>query len=170
MFHAVRELRARFGAAVIDKHIVSHTESLSDLLEVALVQKETGLLAGDQLRCCVLMVVPLFETIEDLERAPVILGELLAHPGLRSLLVPSIAGRPLQEVMLGYSDSNKDGGFLASSWALYRATQRLQALFDEHGVQLRLFHGRGGTVGRGGGPTFEAILAQPPGSVRDSSA
>jgi phosphoenolpyruvate carboxylase len=166
VFQAARELRARFGEAVIDKHIVSHTESLSDLLEVALVQKETGLLAGDQLRCCVLMVVPLFETIEDLERAPVILGELLAHPGLRSLLVPSIAGRPLQEVMLGYSDSNKDGGFLASSWALYRATQRLQALFDEHGVQLRLFHGRGGTVGRGGGPTFEAILAQPPGSVR----
>jgi phosphoenolpyruvate carboxylase len=166
VFHAARDLRARFGAAAIDKHIVSHTESLSDLLEVALLQKETGLLSGDQLRCCELMVVPLFETIGDLERAPAIVGELLAHPGLRSLLVPTIAGRPLQEVMLGYSDSNKDGGFLTSSWTLYRTTQRLQALFDEHGVQLRLFHGRGGTVGRGGGPTFEAILAQPPGSVR----
>ena len=166
VFQAARDLRARFGEAAIDKHIVSHTESLSDLLEVALVQKETGLLTGDQLRCCELMVVPLFETIGDLERAPAIVGELLAHPGLRSLLVPSIAGRPLQEVMLGYSDSNKDGGFLASSWTLYRTTQRLQALFDDHGVQLRLFHGRGGTVGRGGGPTFEAILAQPPGSVR----
>ena len=166
VFQAARDLRVRFGEAAIDKHIVSHTESLSDLLEVALVQKETGLLTGDQLRCCELMVVPLFETIGDLQRAPAIVGELLAHPGLRSLLVPSINGQPLQEVMLGYSDSNKDGGFLASSWTLYRTTQRLQALFDDHGVQLRLFHGRGGTVGRGGGPTFEAILAQPPGSVR----
>jgi phosphoenolpyruvate carboxylase len=166
VFDAARELRERFGEAAIDKHIVSHTESLSDLLEVALIQKETGLLTGNQLRCCSLMVVPLFETIDDLQRAPAILGELLAHPGLRSLLVPSIDGRPLQEVMLGYSDSNKDGGFLTSAWTLYRATQELQALFDQHGIQLRLFHGRGGTVGRGGGPTFEAILAQPPGSVR----
>jgi phosphoenolpyruvate carboxylase len=166
VFHAARELRGRFGPAAIDKHIVSHTETLSDLLEVALIQKETGLLAGTELRCCALMVVPLFETIDDLERAPAILGDLLAHPGLRHLLVPSVGGRPLQEVMLGYSDSNKDGGFLASTWTLYRTTQHLQALFDTHGVQLRLFHGRGGTVGRGGGPTFEAILAQPPGSVR----
>jgi phosphoenolpyruvate carboxylase len=166
VFHAARALRARFGDAAIDKHIVSHTERLSDLLEVALIQKETGLLTGDQLRCCALMVVPLFETIDDLQRAPAILGELLAHPGLRSLLVPSVGGRLVQEVMLGYSDSNKDGGFLTSSWTLYRTTQQLQSLFAAHGVQLRLFHGRGGTVGRGGGPTFEAILAQPPGSVQ----
>jgi phosphoenolpyruvate carboxylase len=166
VFRAARQLRDRFGAAAIDKHIVSHTEALSDLLEAALIQKETGLLIGNELRCCALMVVPLFETIDDLERAPQVLGGLLAHPGLRHLLVPSVGGRPLQEVMLGYSDSNKDGGFLASTWTLYRTTQRLQALFDAHGVQLRLFHGRGGTVGRGGGPSFEAILAQPPGSVR----
>jgi phosphoenolpyruvate carboxylase len=166
VFETAHALRGRFGAAAIDRHIVSHTESLSDLLEVALLQKETGLLTGTELRCCALMVVPLFETIEDLRRAPAILGELLAHPGLRHLLVPSFGGRPLQEVMLGYSDSNKDGGFLASSWTLYRTTQQLQALFDSHGVGLRLFHGRGGTVGRGGGPSFEAILAQPPGSVR----
>jgi phosphoenolpyruvate carboxylase len=92
--------------------------------------------------------------------------DLLAHPGLRHLLVPEVGGRPLQEIMLGYSDSNKDGGFLASNWHLYKTTQKLRALFDQHGVQLRLFHGRGGTVGRGGGPSFEAILAQPPGSVR----
>jgi phosphoenolpyruvate carboxylase len=166
VFEAARELRERFGATAIDKHIVSHTESLSDLLEVALIQKETGLLTGTQQPCCSLMVVPLFETIDDLQRAPAILSELLADPTLRALLVPSIDGRPLQEVMLGYSDSNKDGGFLASTWTLYRTTQQLQELFDAHGVQLRLFHGRGGTVGRGGGPTFEAILAQPPGSVQ----
>ncbi|MCA3219176.1 MAG: phosphoenolpyruvate carboxylase [Burkholderiales bacterium] len=170
VFDAARELRAVFGPAAIDKHIVSHTESLSDLLEVALLQKETGLLAGDEVRRCALMIVPLFETIEDLANAPQIMQEWLQHPGLRHLLIPPDeelrGGPPLQEVMLGYSDSNKDGGFLASNWALYQATQRLRDVFDEHGVQLRLFHGRGGSVGRGGGPSFDAILAQPPGSVR----
>jgi phosphoenolpyruvate carboxylase len=170
VFDTARELRAQFGAAAIDKHIVSHTEALSDLLEAALLQKETGLLTGTEVRRCALMIVPLFETIEDLARAPEIMRELIANPGLRHLLVQPGAGdgahRGLQEVMLGYSDSNKDGGFLASNWALYQTTQRLRALFDEHGVQLRLFHGRGGSVGRGGGPSFEAILAQPPGSVR----
>jgi phosphoenolpyruvate carboxylase len=170
VFDAARELRAAYGAAAIDKHIVSHTESLSDLLEVALLQKETGLLAGNEVRRCALMIVPLFETIEDLENAPQIMREWLQHPGLRHLLIPpdeELRGAPpLQEVMLGYSDSNKDGGFLASNWSLYQATQRLRTVFDEHGVQLRLFHGRGGSVGRGGGPSFDAILAQPPGSVR----
>jgi phosphoenolpyruvate carboxylase len=167
VFDAARELRARFGAAAIDKHIVSHTEALSDLLEVALLQKETGLLAGGEPRRCALMIVPLFETIDDLARAPQIMRELIADPALRRLLLPPAAdGAGLQEVMLGYSDSNKDGGFLASNWALYQATQRLRALFDQHGLRLRLFHGRGGSVGRGGGPSFEAILAQPPGSVR----
>jgi phosphoenolpyruvate carboxylase len=165
VFDAARELRAQFGPHAIDKHIVSHTEQLSDLLEAALLQKEAGLLTGTELRCCALMVVPLFETIDDLAHAPAILRDALAHPGLRHLLIPAIDGRPLQEVMLGYSDSNKDGGFLASNWNLYLATQRLRELFDTHGVQLRLFHGRGGTVGRGGGPSFEAILAQPPGAV-----
>jgi phosphoenolpyruvate carboxylase len=170
VFDSARELRARFGAAAIDKHIVSHTEALSDLLEVALLQKETGLLVGTEVRRCALMIVPLFETIEDLARAPEIMRELIGHPGLRHMLVQpggTEAGyRGLQEVMLGYSDSNKDGGFLASNWALYQTTQRLRQLFDENDVQLRLFHGRGGSVGRGGGPSFEAILAQPPGSVR----
>ena len=165
VFDAARELRERFGSRAIDKHIVSHTEQLSDLLEVALLQKECGLLTGTELRCCALMVVPLFETIDDLQRAPQVMGELLEHPGLRHLLVPAIGGRPMQEVMLGYSDSNKDGGFLASNWSLYKATRSLHRLFDVHGVRLRLFHGRGGTVGRGGGPSFEAILAQPPGTV-----
>jgi len=170
VFDTARELRALYGPAAIDKHIVSHTEALSDLLEVALLQKETGLLAGTEVRRCALMIVPLFETIDDLKRAPEIMRELIGHPGLRHLLVQpggNEAGyRGVQEVMLGYSDSNKDGGFLASNWALYQATQRLRKLFDDNDVQLRLFHGRGGSVGRGGGPSFEAILAQPPGSVR----
>jgi len=165
VFDRARELRQRYGGRAIDKHIVSHTERLSDLLEVALLQKECGLLTGTELRCCALMVVPLFETIDDLQRAPQVMRELLEHPGLRHLLVPNLGGRPTQEVMLGYSDSNKDGGFLASNWHLYKTTQKLRALFDRHGVRMRLFHGRGGTVGRGGGPSFEAILAQPPGSV-----
>ncbi len=165
VFNTARELRERFGSRAIDKHIVSHTEQLSDLLEVALLQKECGLLTGTELRCCALMVVPLFETIDDLQRAPQVMGELLEHPGLRHLLVPAVGGRSMQEVMLGYSDSNKDGGFLASNWNLYKATRTLHQLFDVHGVRLRLFHGRGGTVGRGGGPSFEAILAQPPGTV-----
>jgi phosphoenolpyruvate carboxylase len=165
VFDTARALRARFGGQAIDKHIVSHTEQLSDLLEAALLQKECGLLTGTELRCCALMVVPLFETIDDLRRAPQVMGELLEHPGLRHLLVPTIGGAPMQEVMLGYSDSNKDGGFLASNWNLYKTTRTLHRLFEAHGVRLRLFHGRGGTVGRGGGPSFEAILAQPPGTV-----
>ena len=166
VFDAARELRARFGTRAIDKHIVSHTEQLSDLLEVALLQKEAGLLTGTEVRRCALMVVPLFETIDDLQRASQVMRELFVHPGLRHLLIAQHDGRALQEIMLGYSDSNKDGGFLASQWRLYQSTQQLVRLADEHGVQLRLFHGRGGTVGRGGGPSFEAILAQPPGSVR----
>jgi phosphoenolpyruvate carboxylase len=165
VFDAARELRTAFGPRAIERHIVSHTETLSDLLEVALLQKECGLLEGVEHRSCRLMVVPLFETIDDLERAPAIMSELWSHPGLRSLMLAP--GRePLQEVMLGYSDSNKDGGFLMSTWQLYRATQRLTRLADNERVRLRLFHGRGGTVGRGGGPSYEAILAQPPGSVR----
>ena len=166
VFDAARELRGAYGARAIERHIVSHTESASDLLEVALLQKEAGLLGGIEQRHCRLMVVPLFETIADLERAPAIMRELWAHPGLRSLLLAPAAREPLQEVMLGYSDSNKDGGFLMSTWQLYRTTQALTRLADENRVRLRLFHGRGGTVGRGGGPSYEAILAQPPGSVR----
>ena len=166
VFDAARELRTAFGRRAIERHIVSHTEALSDLLEVALLQKECGLLGGIEQRHCRLMVVPLFETIDDLERAPSIMRDLWAHPGLRSLLLAPASGEPLQEVMLGYSDSNKDGGFLMSTWQLYRTTQRLTRIADAEHVRLRLFHGRGGTVGRGGGPSYDAILAQPPGSVR----
>ena len=165
VFDAARGLRAAFGPRAIDKHIVSHTETLSDLLEVALLQKECGLMSAEHGRQCALMVVPLFETIDDLERAPSIMAQLFAHPGLRRLMLQDPDGRPLQEVMLGYSDSNKDGGFLASNWQLYKTTRALVALAETHAVRLRLFHGRGGSVGRGGGPSFEAILAQPAGSV-----
>lgn len=166
VFDSARELRRIYGERAIERHIVSHTEELSDLLEVALLQKECGLLQPGPERRCALMVVPLFETIEDLERAPKIMRGLLSNPDLRRMLLGTDPrSAPLQEVMLGYSDSNKDGGFLASQWSLYRTTQHLRGLFDEFKVRLRLFHGRGGSVGRGGGPSFEAILAQPPGSV-----
>jgi phosphoenolpyruvate carboxylase len=142
---------------------------VSDLLEVLVLQKEAGLLQGTlgEGASAQLIVVPLFETIGDLRRAEPIMREFYALPGIARLVVASGAE---QDVMLGYSDSNKDGGFFTSNWELYRAEVGLAALFDElgaaHGITLRLFHGRGGTVGRGGGPSYDAILAQPPGTVR----
>jgi phosphoenolpyruvate carboxylase len=142
---------------------------VSDLLEVLLLQKECGLLHGtlDGQGSFELIVVPLFETIADLRRAEPIMREFYALPGIAELVVRSGAE---QEIMLGYSDSNKDGGFFTSNWELYRAETALVELFGElgqaHGLRLRLFHGRGGTVGRGGGPSYQAILAQPPGTVQ----
>ncbi|CAH2777510.1 MAG: Phosphoenolpyruvate carboxylase (EC [uncultured Caballeronia sp.] len=167
ILQAARETRQKFGTRAVRNYIISHTETVSDLLEVMLLQKETGTLQGclgskeDSPRDG-LMVIPLFETIEDLRNAPVIMGEFFALPGIDKLIENQ--GRE-QEVMLGYSDSNKDGGFLTSNWELYRAEFALVALFKEYGTTLRLFHGRGGTVGRGGGPTYQAILSQPPGTV-----
>jgi phosphoenolpyruvate carboxylase len=172
VFHAAREIRTRYGERAIRNYIISHTETVSDLLEVLLLQKETGLLSGEwhqpagdgdlpALRS-ELMVIPLFETIPDLRRAAPIMAELIALPAIRAMIR---ARGDLQEVMLGYSDSNKDGGFLTSNWELYRAETELVQVFDGAGVRLRLFHGRGGTVGRGGGPSHEAILAQPAGTV-----
>lgn len=165
IFRAAREVRARYGNRIVRNYIISHTETLSDLLEVMLLQKEAGMFrtgaegAGAGLD---VMVIPLFETIEDLRNAPEIMGELLALPGFDAVLA---AQGNEQEVMLGYSDSNKDGGFLTSNWELYKAELALVELFERKGVRLRLFHGRGGTVGRGGGPTYQAILSQPPGTV-----
>ncbi|WJF91047.1 phosphoenolpyruvate carboxylase [Paraburkholderia bonniea] len=162
-----RLTRAQFGERAVRNYIISHTETVSDLLEVMLLQKETGLLQGrlgnphDPARTG-LMVIPLFETIPDLRNSQRIMGELMALPGMKALIE---AQGSEQEVMLGYSDSNKDGGFLTSNWELYRAELALVSLFKRHGVTLRLFHGRGGTVGRGGGPTWQAILSQPPGTV-----
>ncbi|TDF67723.1 phosphoenolpyruvate carboxylase [Cupriavidus sp. L7L] len=167
IFAAARELRKRYGKRIARNYIISHTETLSDLVEVMLLQKESGMLQGtlgsktDPARM-ELMVIPLFETIEDLRNAAGIMQSLLDLPGFDSVIAHHGVE---QEVMLGYSDSNKDGGFLTSNWELYKAELALVQLFEERQVKLRLFHGRGGTVGRGGGPTYDAILSQPPGTV-----
>lgn len=169
IFETARETIARFGRAAVRHYIISHTEDVSDLLEVLLLHKEAGLLRGRLSEDAVddLVVVPLFETIGDLRNAEPIMRAFLALPGVAAMVSRS-GGE--QEVMLGYSDSNKDGGFFTSNWELYRAETALVTLFDdlqrEHGIRLRLFHGRGGTVGRGGGPSYQAILAQPPGTVQ----
>ena len=215
IFEAALTARSRFGKEAIRHYIISHTETVSDLLEVLLLQKEVGLMQGwleapalgtdvsslppERPRpgaaapaVCDLIVVPLFETIEDLRNAAPIMREFYALPGITQLIKRSGAE---QDIMLGYSDSNKDGGIFTSSWELYRSEIALVELFDElsgnsdgtrrgptsaergnpannlsghtfDGIKLRLFHGRGGTVGRGGGPSYQAILAQPPGTVR----
>ena len=169
IFEAALAMRQRYGHQAIRHYIISHTETVSDLLEVLLLQKEVGLMRGtlDGDARNDLIVVPLFETIEDLRNAAPIMREFYALPGVAGLVQRS-GGE--QDIMLGYSDSNKDGGIFTSNWELYRAEIALVELFDElatsHGIQLRMFHGRGGTVGRGGGPSYQAILAQPPGTVR----
>ena len=151
---AAAHARSRFGTPIVSKYVVSHCESVSDLLEAGVLLREAGLSGVD--------IIPLFETIDDLQRCGAIMEQAFAQPRYRGWV--RAAGEE-QEVMLGYSDSNKDGGYLASSWALYKATQELMRVCRAHGVRLRLFHGRGGTVGRGGGPSYEAVLSQPPGSV-----
>lgn len=170
IFEMARRMRQQFGHEAIRHYIISHTESVSDLLEVLLLQKEAGLLRGtlDADAVCDLIVVPLFETIDDLRNAAPIMRAFYALPGVADLVQRSGAE---QDIMLGYSDSNKDGGIFTSNWELYRAEIALVELFDDLAtqrapVQLRMFHGRGGTVGRGGGPSYQAILAQPPGTVR----
>jgi phosphoenolpyruvate carboxylase len=165
VFAAARALRKAFRPESIRNYIISHTEAVSDLLEVLLLQKECAMMhgvLGDADAAVELNVVPLFETIEDLRNAEPIMRTFLELPGTAELL--RVSGGQ-QEIMLGYSDSNKDGGFFTSNWELYRASVALAKLFSAAGVTLRLFHGRGGTVGRGGGPSYEAILAQPPGTV-----
>ncbi len=159
ILEAAADVHRRFGPEAIPHYVISKCQSVSDLLEVGLLLKEAGLVRGNALA---LDIVPLFETIDDLARAGRIVAGALTLPVYRAW----VAGRGArQEVMLGYSDSNKDGGYLAANWALYRAELDLVAVARERGVGLRLFHGRGGTVGRGGGPSFEAILAQPSGCV-----
>ncbi|EFV14846.1 phosphoenolpyruvate carboxylase [Segniliparus rugosus] len=156
------------GPAAIPNYIISMCTSVSDMLEVLLLLKEAGIYdpgSPDEPPTCPMNVVPLFETIEDLRQSATTLVATLEVPLYREL----VAGKGmLQEVMLGYSDSNKDGGYLAANWALYRAELDLVEAARATGIRLRLFHGRGGTVGRGGGPSYSAILAQPPGAVAGS--
>ena len=169
IFETAKAMRQRYGHHAIRHYIISHTETVSDLLEVLLLQKEVGLMKGtlDKQATHDLIIVPLFETIEDLRNAAPIMREFYALTGMVQQVQRS-GGE--QDIMLGYSDSNKDGGIFTSNWELYRAEIALVELFDElaasHGITLRMFHGRGGTVGRGGGPSYQAILAQPPGTVR----
>ncbi|ADI15493.1 phosphoenolpyruvate carboxylase [Truepera radiovictrix] len=149
----LRRLRARYGPAAVGSYIVSMTAGVSDVLEPLLLAKEAGIPDLD--------VTPLFETLADLRAAPRILQELFALP----VYLEHVRRRGIQEVMIGYSDSNKDAGFLAANWALYEAQERVAAVCREVGVPLRLFHGRGTSIGRGGGPAGRAILAQPPGTL-----
>jgi phosphoenolpyruvate carboxylase len=154
------EVHRRYGRDAVPNYVISKSQSPSDLLEVAILLKEAGLLRGAALA---VNIIPLFETIDDLRGCGAIMRATFALPVYAALLA-SRGG--WQEVMLGYSDSNKDGGYLTANWALYRAELDLVAATRDNGLKLRLFHGRGGTVGRGGGPSYEAILAQPAGSVQ----
>lgn len=169
IFECAVDMLQRYGRESLRHYIISHTETVSDLLEVLLLQKESGLLTGtlDDGATNALIVVPLFETIGDLRMAAEVMRGFYALPGILDLICRSGCE---QDIMLGYSDSNKDGGFFTSNWELYRAELALVQLFnplaESHGLTLRLFHGRGGTVGRGGGPSYQAILAQPPGTVK----
>ena len=160
LFRAAAEAHATFGADVISQCIISMCKGMSDMLEVALLLKEVGLI--DPSGRCAVNIVPLFETIEDLQASSGIMDRMLALHDYRRLVDSRGA---VQEVMLGYSDSNKDGGFVTSGWELYKAEIGLVEIFERHGIRLRLFHGRGGSVGRGGGPSYDAIIAQPGGAV-----
>lgn len=162
---AARAVRV-FGTPAVPNYIISMCESVSDMLEAAILLKEADLLdVSTEHPYAPVGIVPLFETIDDLQRGSSILQAALDLPVYRSIVS---ARDDSQEVMLGYSDSNKDGGYLAANWALYRAELDLVESARKTGIRLRLFHGRGGTVGRGGGPSYDAILAQPPGAVNGS--
>jgi phosphoenolpyruvate carboxylase len=163
VFQMLQRLQQEFGPRICRTYVISMSHTVSDLLEVLLLAKEAGLVDPVEKRSQ-LLVIPLFETVEDLQRAPAVMGRLFEEPFYRELL-RSDHSLPLQEVMLGYSDSNKDSGFLSSNWEIHRAQIALQALANQHAVCLRIFHGRGGSVGRGGGPAYQAILAQPSGTL-----
>lgn len=161
IFKTARVFKDKLGDDVIRQTIISHATSLSDMLELAILLKEVGLVDTERAR---VQIVPLFETIEDLDHSEETMRKYLSL----SLAKKWIDSRNnYQEIMLGYSDSNKDGGYLSSCWTLYKAQQQLTAIGDEFGVKVTFFHGRGGTVGRGGGPTYEAITSQPLKSIKD---
>ena len=161
IFKTARELKDKLGNNIIKQNIISHTTSISDLLELAIMLKEVGLVGSDFAR---LQLVPLFETIEDLENSYEIMDNYLALDIVKKWVKDN---KDYQEIMLGYSDSNKDGGYLSSGWSLYKAQQDLSSLGNKYGIKITFFHGRGGTVGRGGGPSYDAIISQPLGSVQD---
>ncbi|MEO0826422.1 MAG: phosphoenolpyruvate carboxylase, partial [Cyanobacteria bacterium J06642_9] len=177
-FRLVRKLHQEFGPRICQSYVISMSHHGSDLLEVMLLAKEAGLYDPATGRANI-QAVPLFETVEDLQRAPAVMDHLFQLPLYDTLLRGGDAAAqadttrmplqgtavPLQEVMLGYSDSNKDSGFLSSNWEIHKAQQALQAVADRYGIALRIFHGRGGSVGRGGGPAYEAVLAQPGRSI-----
>ena len=161
IFQTARELKDRLGEDVIRQTIISHATSVSDMLELAIMLKEVGLVDAEKAR---VQIVPLFETIEDLDHSEETMRKYFSLP----LAKKWIASKDnYQEIMLGYSDSNKDGGYLSSCWTLYKAQQQLTAIGDEFGVKVTFFHGRGGTVGRGGGPSYDAITSQPFGTIKD---
>lgn len=161
IYKSARQLKDRLGKDVIKQHIISHTESVSDMLEQAIMLKEYDLLDNQKAR---IQVVPLFETVEDLNNAREIIKEYLNFDLVKKWLVSQ---NNYQEIMLGYSDSNKDGGYLASCWNLYKAQKDLTKIGEDMGIKITFMHGRGGTVGRGGGPSYEAITAQPFKSIND---
>jgi phosphoenolpyruvate carboxylase len=166
IMQAAADIHLSFGRAALPNYIISMTKGVSDMLEVALMIQQTGLLDLEPSTTSEpslhLNIIPLFETIDDLRSSSKIMDELFAIPYYRQLLK---SRGDTQEVMLGYSDSNKDGGYLTANWELYKAEIDLVKVFEKYGIELRLFHGRGGSVGRGGGPSYQAIRAQPPGSV-----
>tara|TARA_B100000700_G_scaffold1469_1_gene1876 strand:- start:1703 stop:4723 length:3021 start_codon:yes stop_codon:yes gene_type:complete len=166
VFHMLRRLQREFGTRICRSYVISMSHTASDLLEVLLLAKESGLI-DPTLGVADFLVVPLFETVEDLQRAPSVM-EALLQTNLYRQLLPRVGekNQPLQELMLGYSDSNKDSGFLSSNWEIHKAQIALQDLASRQGIALRLFHGRGGSVGRGGGPAYQAILAQPSGTLQ----
>ncbi|MCS4488708.1 phosphoenolpyruvate carboxylase [Streptococcus sciuri] len=161
IFRVARELKDQLGDDVIKQHIISHTESVSDMFELAIMLKEVGLIDSKSAR---VQIVPLFETIEDLDNSRAIMTQYLEYDIVKKWIASK---KGYQEIMLGYSDSNKDGGYLASGWTLYKAQNDLTKIGDDHDIKVTFFHGRGGTVGRGGGPSYEAITSQPFGSIKD---
>ena len=161
IFKTARQLKDALGEEVIKQNIISHSTSVSDLLELAIMLKEVGLIDENGTR---VQIVPLFETIEDLDNSYETMEKYLSLPIAQKWIASK---NNYQEIMLGYSDSNKDGGYLSSCWTLYKAQQQLTAIGDKFGVKITFFHGRGGTVGRGGGPTYEAITSQPLRSIND---
>ena len=166
IMHAAAEAHGLYGPACITTHIISKAATVSDMLEVAVMLKEAGLYRAPEEEGgspqAAIMVVPLFETIGDLERGPEVMTDWFALPEVSAI----VCARGHQEVMVGYSDSNKDGGYLTSVWSLHQASRALAEVFEKQNVAMQLFHGRGGAVGRGGGSAFAAILAQPPGTVQ----